>query len=219
VARDPNVSVQMTADEFAKYQQRPKYMTQGQKTAGIITAATDATLAGVQAMMTQAQINKYKKQLQKRKKQLEKAVVDDKMLATADVQAEAVEREIDALEGSRGTVGGSGAREEIKNRARKKAQQRYANVLSGLAQAELGKRQQIADVAKQEETEMNKLRAMRDQNLIGNLRSITKDEELASLFGKAGEQDRRNRGKRFDDATGTIHEQVESNIGTRKGKR
>ena len=219
MARDPNVSVQMTADEFAKNQQRPKYMTKGQKTAGYITAGTDLGLVGLQAIMTQAQVNKYKKQLQQRKKQLERAVVDDKMLATADAQAEAVEREIDALEGSRGTVGGSGAREEIKNRARKKAQQRYANVLSGLAQAELGKRQQIADVAKQEETEMNKLRGMRDQNIIGGLRSIAKDEDLASLFGKAGEQNRLNRTQGFDDATGTIDEQVKSTIGTRKRTR
>ena len=195
MATTPNVNVQMTADEFAKYQQRPKYMTQGQKTAGIITGATDLGLVGLQAAMTQAQVNKYKKQLQRRKKQLEREVVTDKMLATAGAQAEAAEREIDALEGRRGTVGGSGAGEEARKRARRKAQQRYATVLSGLAQSELGKRQQIADVAKQEESEMTKLRAMRDQNLIGGLRSIAKDEDLAELFGKAGEQRRDTMGQ------------------------
>tara|TARA_R100001594_G_scaffold7620_3_gene20491 strand:+ start:7073 stop:7717 length:645 start_codon:yes stop_codon:yes gene_type:complete len=195
MATTPNVNVQMTADEFAKYQQRPKYMTRGQKTAGIITGATDLGLIGLQAAMTQAQVNKYKKQLQRRKRQLEREVVTDKMLADANMQAEAVEREIDALEGTRGTVGGSGAREDIKRRAIKKAQQRYATTLSGLAQAELGKREQLADVAKQEETEMNKLRAMRDQNLVGGLRSVAKDEDLAKLFGEAGKQRRDTMGQ------------------------
>ena len=195
MATTPNVNVQMTADEFAKYQQRPKYITQGQKTAAGLSLGGEVLLGGLQAMATQRQINQYKKQLRRRKRQLEREVVTDKMLADANMQAEAVERELDALEGVRGTVGGSGAREDIKRRATKKAQQRYATTLSGLAQAELGKRQQIADLATAEQQQMSALQYQLPKDIIERADAVKKDEALAGLFGEAGKQRRDTMGQ------------------------
>ena len=213
-------NITMSAEEYDKLK-GPKVLTKGQKKAAGMALGSDLGLVGLQALFNQQQVNRLKKQLKARQRELTAPVLADKDFATANMQSEAVEREIDALEGSRGTVGGSGAREDIKKRAQRKAQQRYASALTALAQSELGRRKGIADIAAQESAQLTGVQLQKGQDLVSGLQSIRKDEDLAGLFGRAGKQQRNEDKKRYEDAEETIDEQVKSNIGSTKlfGKR
>ena len=208
-------NITMSAEEYDKLK-GPKVLTQGQKKAAGMTLGADLGLVGLQALFNQQQVNRLKKELKARQKELTAPVLTDKDFATANMQAEAIEREIDALEGSRGTVGGSGAREDIKKRSQRKGLQRYASDLTELAQSELGRRKGIADIAAQQSAQLTGAQLQKGQDLVSGLQSIRKDEDLAGLFGRAGKQQRNKDKEGYKAATGTVDEQFESTIGTRR---
>jgi hypothetical protein len=190
VARDPNISVSMTAEEYAKHQATPKYMTGGEKAAAYTTAGTNFALTGIQALMTQAHINKLKKQMALSRAKLDQPVLTGKALATAKSMEDAVVRQGKA-DTARGTVGGSGMDQDRMERVQKAALLKGAQVLSGETAAEMARRKGLVEQAKADQSAMLGLQVQRDADLMGGIKETVQDEDLAGLFGRAGEGGRK----------------------------